>query len=526
LKSITHPASVAFGLANLYLLDLTGPIISPGHDLVYHLVGSASSVIVPVILYVLALWVVLTCFLLFTRRPGPWRVILLSGLLLAIPPTLLRLYTDFSGARTPSWPTGLVSLSCLFAFVVISLLWKRSIHTVDAIEPLVETMVGFLAVIGLVVFVQLLWNGWQARHLNRSAALHQARLAPASPPHRVIWLILDELSYEQVYERRFPGLDLPAFDQLAAQSTVFTHAIPTGEHTSYIVPTLFTGTPANAVSISASGFLLGLKDPASGRWTSFDQHQTVFQDALNAGYSTGITGWYNPYCRILPAVLDHCFWTYSEATPANLSPNRSIAAGLVRPFRSLRRGVQRLFGYGVAAPTAEVRDLRQHSADYNALLAAGDDYLHDPSIDFLFLHMPMPHPYGFYDRKTRSIATHHTSYIDNLALADAYLAHLRQILEQQHQWDGTTLVVMGDHSWRTSLLWASSEGWTAEDNAASRGGRFDDRPAVIVKLPNQQTPARIDQPWNAVETRAMMDVLLERRVRSPEDLQAWVLRKR
>jgi Sulfatase len=460
------------------------------------------------------------------QRAGPWRVIIWSGLLLAIPPTLLHEYTDFAGARTPSWLTGLVSFSCLLAFVVISLLWKRSIRTVDAIEPLVETMLGFLAITGLFVFVQLLWNGWQARHLNRPTALHQARLAPTSPPHRVIWLVLDELSYEQVYERRFPGLDLPAFDQLAAQSTVFTHAIPTGEHTSYIIPTLFTGTPANAVSVSASGFLLGLKDPSSGRWTSFDQHQTVFQDALNAGYSTSVAGWYNPYCRILPAVLDHCFWAYREATPANLSPNRSIATGLVRPLRSLERSVQHAFGYGIGTPTAEMRDIRQHSADYSTLLIAGDADLRNPSIDFLFLHMPVPHPYGFYDRRTKSVATHHTSYIDNLALADVYLAHIRQILEQQHEWDDTTLVVMGDHSWRTSLLWASTDGWTAEDEAASRGGQFDDRPAVIVKLPNQQAAARIDQPWNAVETRAMMDALLERKLNTPADLEAWVLRKR
>ena len=45
---------------------------------------------------------------------------------------------------------------------------------------------------------------------------------------RVIWILFDELSYQQVYERRLPGLQLPAFDALAAQATVFTHAVPAG----------------------------------------------------------------------------------------------------------------------------------------------------------------------------------------------------------------------------------------------------------------------------------------------------------
>jgi hypothetical protein len=63
-RPFTHPATVAFGLANLYLLDLTGPLIATDHDLVYHLIGSASSVILPIIVYVVALSLssLLLCF--------------------------------------------------------------------------------------------------------------------------------------------------------------------------------------------------------------------------------------------------------------------------------------------------------------------------------------------------------------------------------------------------------------------------------------------------------------------------------
>ena len=135
--------------------------------------------------------------------------------------------------------------------------------------------------------------------------------------------------------------------------------------------------------------------------------------------------------------------------------------------------------------------------------------------------MPIPHPYGFYDRGRKTFATKHTSYIDNLALADVYLAHVRQVLEQQGEWDYATVVVMGDHSWRTSLIWTDSMTWTDEDQAASRGGEFDDRPAYVVKLPNQQTAARIDEPFSAIHTRALLDVLLRDGLRSSDDLKIW-----
>ena len=156
------------------------------------------------------------------------------------------------------------------------------------------------------------------------------------------------------------------------------------------------------------------------------------------------------------------------------------------------------------------------------LRVAGDAFLANPSIDFLFLHMPIPHPYGFYDRSKKKFSTKHTSYVDNLALADRYLAHIRTLLEQKNQWDSSTVIVMGDHSWRTSQIWKDSMTWTGEDETASQGGVFDPRPGYIVKLPHQQTPARIDGAFSAVSTRALLDALMHNKLQTPSDLQMWV----
>jgi hypothetical protein len=527
LRTLTHPVLVAFGLANLYLLTLTGPLISTDHDLVYHLIGSASPIIIPIIVYVVALSLLLTALLLLARRPGAFRVILWSALLLAVPSVFLHTLANFSGRELPDWLSGLVALVALCTLLLISLRWKKFLPTFEKIQPAAAAILGLFSFSGLLIFAQLLWCVSQTRNLNPAPSLHRAGATASVAPHqRIIWLILDELSYQQLYERRFQGLALPAFDRLASQSTVFTHARPTGEYTRYILPTLFTGLPANEIKVSARGQLVSLRDPDTGKWTPFHQHQTVFQDALDAGYTTAIAGWYNPYCRIMPEVLDRCFWTYRESTPANLSPNRSLATDLLRPLHYLFLDAKHLMGHGPGAPSDETRDIRQHLTDYRKLLAAGDSYLSDPSVNFLFLHMPIPHPYGFYDRQRKAFSTRHTSYIDNLALADIYLAHIRQLLEQQHQWDSTTLVIMGDHSWRTQLIWEDSATWTDEDAAASHNGEFDDRPAYIVKLPGQNAPAHIDQPFSAVHTRALFDALLQNRLQTPADLQTWAAQQK
>jgi hypothetical protein len=519
LRALTHPATVAFGLANLYLLDLTGPLIALDHDLVYHLIGSASPIVIPIIIYLVVLFLLLAALFMLARQPGPLRVIVWSAFLLAIPSILLHTFANFTNADIPDWLTYIVALGALFLLLVIALRWRQFLPTFEKIQAAAATILGVFAFSGLVIFGQLIWCVSQTRNLNPSPALHHSRATTTHP--RIIWLLLDELSYQQLYERRFPGLELPAFDQLAAQSTVFTHASPIGAYTRFVLPSLFTGLPSDEIRVSAGGLLLALHNPATGKWDPFLPHQTVFQDALDAGYTTGIAGWYNPYCRIMPQVLDQCFWTYRESTPANLSPNRSLVSDLVRPLHYLLLDIKHLFGRGPGSPTDELRNLRQHTTDYRRLLAAGDADLADPSIDFLFLHMPIPHPSGIYDRRQRAFSTRDTSYIDNLALSDVYLAHIRQLLEQQHQWDSTTLIVMGDHSWRTSFVWSTSVFWTEEDAAASHNGEFDDRPAYIVKLPDQQTPGRIDQPFNLLRTRALLDALLQNRLRTPADLQRW-----
>jgi arylsulfatase A-like enzyme len=134
-------------------------------------------------------------------------------------------------------------------------------------------------------------------------------------------------------------------------------------------------------------------------------------------------------------------------------------------------------------------------------------------------------PYGFYDRKTNEFTETHTSYIDNLALTDLYLAHIRRLLERRGQWDSSTIVVMGDHGWRTKLIWKSSSGWTDEDEAANADGQ-DERPALMVKLPNQHDGARYDGRFEAIRTRGLLDAVMRGQVRTPEELHGWAERQK
>lgn len=526
-KSLIRPIAVGFGLANLYLLILTGPLISGSHALIYQLTGAASVIFIPVIVYLLVLSAALAVLLAIAeRRSGRFRDLIWAGALLLLPSTLLTAFASFFEFDVPHWLRFVVWFLSLACFVTIAVFRRRLQRGLEVMREFSATILGVFALCGIGILAELLWFGWQARDLNPPFVSHRAQAAAGAPRQRIIWVVLDELSYEQVYGQRFPGLELPAFDQLASESVIFTHVRPAGNFTRQVLPSLMTGDGVDDIRVSAAGDLEALHDPSTGKWQKFDQHKTVFQDALDDGYSTGIAGWYNPYCRILPAVLDRCYWTYGEDTPARLSPDASAESNLWEPFHLLASELAHRFSGRPGPPTEEQLDIKMHSSDYSLLLAAGDAFVKDPSINFLLLHMPVPHPLGFYDRKHQRIAQKHTSYIDNLALADRYLGHLRALLEREGQWDSTTIVVMGDHSWRTKLIWERSAGWSAEDWAASHGGQFDDRPAYIVKLPNEHAGIHIDAPFAAVHTKAMFDAMIEGRLKKPAELEAWVASRR
>lgn len=527
MKWLLHPAASALGVATLCLLAIMGPLLSPSHTTLYHTSGPVLMLYWAVLLDLFAVWALITIMLLFARRPGRRQAMLWSAIVMALPWILLKNIWMLAEVRLPHWVSVSLFILLFAIFVTLAVRWKPAfIPGFQRVLRPLRVIFGFVALNGLVIICQLLWFAWQARALNSPVALYhpQSNSMHRAADGRVIWIILDELSYRQVYEQRFPGMNLPTFDAIAHQSTVFTHVVPAGEYTEEVVPSLITGLPVDRIRASSSGQLF-LHNPIAGAWQPFDQHQTVFEDALHAGYSTAAAGWYNPYCRILPQVLDRCFWTFTLPYPGEILASQSPAKNIKR---QLLRRIEAVAVWPPAlrlVPQPDTLEPNRHIEDFREIRAAGDSILSDRDANFVFLHLPVPHPNGIYNRRskilTASSKSYQDSYIDNLALADRYLAHIRELLQKQGEWDSSTIVIMGDHSWRTSFIWSKSRDWTPEDEAASHGAQFDDRPAYIVKLPQQQQASRIDAPFKAIRTRALLDALIADQLHTADDLDRW-----
>ena len=526
MKLLSQPAVAALGLAGIYGLVLTAPLGSPRHDWVYHNSDAPGPAFAAALVNVAIIWFGLTLLLTAVRRQ-PWTQRLVwAAIILTLPCLLVE-----EGGRLNLWSpanhaaAALLGIACAawLGIALGSILRPALIQPpLDRAQRAASGVFSFAAISTLFTLAQMVWCFAEARDSNQSPLLRQRSQAEgqaaATQSARVIWIVLDELSYEQVYERRFPHLQLPAFDRIASQSTVFTHVIPTAISTGLALPSLLTGVPVDELRVTAAGNLVAIHDAEADDWQTFRRQDTIFQAALDAGYSSGIAGWFNPYCRILPGVLDHCYWTFHTTTDPGLLSDVSTGARILAPWAYVyQAAISKLRG----SPHQRGEAVR-HLSDYRDLVDAGDQLLNDSSCNFVLLHLPIPHPGGIYNRRTGALTTGPgSSYIDNLALADRYLDHVYQLLAGKEEWDSTTIVLMGDHSWRTQMTWMHNPLWTPEDQAASRGGQYDERPVYLVKLPYQETPARIDEPFHALATRALLQQLLRHTIQSPAQLHAF-----
>jgi hypothetical protein len=508
LKGLEHPVVTSFGASTIIVLTLLAQLVSPLHHSLYHFYGPPSALIVPVLLNFAGVWLVLALFLVGGIRFRWLGVCLWCILALFLPWMLMQDWFSLTHGSMYR-PANTVFLALLFAAAAILLaLRSRAFTLLRHCRQVATVMLGFAALNGATILAQILWSGWQSRQLDTPRPLHQPAIAAANH-NRILWIVLDELSYRQIYEHRYSGLKLPAFDKLAAVSTVFTHTMPAGYFTDIVLPSLMTGQRFDSVGVPAAGLPLRLRKTSTREWQPFDPHQTVFQDALNAGYGTAVAGWWNPYCRILSEVLDQCFWTSHSELRGGMYSGQSLVRNTENPLLNVLEMM--------TLHRHTLNSIYFHRLDYQELLVAGDKLLEDRSATFVLLHMPIPHGPGIYDRRTASFATSNSTYLDNLALCDRYLAHVRKELEQNGTWDSTTLVLMGDHSWRIPR----GADLAPEERAASDGGQFDDRPAYVVRLAYQNSPARINTRFAALRTRDLFDNLLTARIRTPLQLASW-----
>ena len=340
---------------------------------------------------------------------------------------------------------------------------------------------------------------------------------PGASHRRIVWILFDELSYNQTFDHPAVDVKLPNFDQMRARSFSFSKVIPAGYHTNNIIPSLLLGRRIAQIHSSIGGDL-SYKEENQDRWVAFDANETVFAVAQQEGWSTGVDGWFNPYCHVLAAVLNACSWEPLDDPivadeVVGVSEKNSIWSNAVRPIlpRSLRASLE---------DPARESEL-DHIQEYDGIMSHTQALIDDERIRFVFLHLPIPHPPSIFDRQ-RHLVRPGGSYLDNLVLADDTLGVLMREIDATSAASETTVIVSSDHSWRTAI-WRKKEGWSAEDDRTS-GGQFDDRPVLMIHFPGQAFKEDVTAAVPELLEHDIVTDMLRGEIRDGEDFDAYLAR--
>ncbi len=487
------------GLASMMLVMSYGDLLGGGYDVRMHVPFALNGIVWAQLTDVVLLGLLLFAVIgpLSRTRLYPWVRLVLA---IAAPPYLILLTrSQISLAVTKS--VVLVIAIVWAAFVL--LLWIRFKAAYRKLMRAGEFVGAIFAVFCVCSILQLLWVlRWKPGPHQQTAAWAVTAQPPREHP-RLVWIVFDELSYDQLYEDRAAGLALPNFDALRSESTVFSDVQPIGEQTVKILPSLLSGRVIDRYQFTFDNRLL-VHDRGTRGYTQLTGSATVFADAQKSGWRTAAVGWYNPYCTIYAGTIDDCYWMNLDRTDGPMAQDASFLDNVWSTLKHSGeqiawppRANEDICTFGVRQRTKTYVDLQQHAAQV----------LKSDQADFVFLHLPVPHSPAIWNRARGGFAEHcGRSYLDGLALADRELGSVMTTLKSSPRWKDTTVIVEGDHSWRL-WLWNDQPGWTAEDAEASRDG-FDERPAVIVHHAGQTQAEENASPWSLINVHDVVEQVL------------------
>ena len=387
-------------------------------------------------------------------------------------------------------PNAIVLALCLFWIALIAIFVFRMPSFAARLARLGSAVLSGFAIFALVIVFQLIHASlWRPGPQAYSATIPAQ---PATRP-RLVWILFDELAYKPTFESRDPSLSLPNFDRLRGESTLYSDMTPIAYRTTRAVPSLMLGqTVTDVVYTSDNRYLVQIGD--SSHWIPFDVNASLFGMAKQQGLTTSIVGWYVAYCPIFTSVATQCYWSNDDAQDRGpTSLHASFAENVWFPLRILveqflapAKAWADVADWNAQGHIASVKDVSGHAL---AVLATSQ-------ADIIYLHIPAPHPPEFWNRRTGSFASG-GSYLDSLDYSDRLLGQMLDLLQSQPRWQATTLIVQGDHSWRTQM-WRPLPGWSAEDERISHGGEWDQRPVVMIHAPGQLSSQTVSAPTSVM----------------------------
>ncbi len=389
--------------------------------------------------------------------------------------------------------------------------------------------------VALILFPFAAWRigqtGWQLIHRPRiGVELKAPRVSSArrQPKPLVLWLIFDEMDYDAAFGEAADPSRVPNLNLLRQSVFQVERMVESAPDTIAAIPSYTIGHVVTGVRWDGPDDLM-LKLNGRNECVAWTSQRTLFDEAADAGRRTAIIGYLHPYCHLFGDRAAKC-----EALP-HLGPGDFmkwwrtlqdepmyraclLQAGRILPVPgSVRRFDGAWFKWW--EPAVLGQEERVTAENISRMRASLLDILADRSLDFVFAHLPLPHPPNLYAFPGSNVPIRNPGYAGNLQAADHLFGEIRQALAASGRWDETAVVVTSDHSvrsfWKETLLLSPSLLRAIED-------REEPTIPLFVKLPHQSRPLTYSEPFNSVLIHGIIQALLHGGMEQPEAVAEYI----
>lgn len=453
----------------------------------------------PVLIALFALAVVFWIVVTIAPRFSRW----LALVALLVPLNLFRigsLHLDRQGVTRALSRTGAIAI---FAFVLIALIVFAAAAAIRWSSYVLRLPAAVALLLAPLLPIQLLYNFWRFEHLPAPSAYADQPSAPlvavkanaqgnvnssVNAP-RVVWLLFDELDQSLVFDHRPASVQLPEFDRLRRESVYADHAEAPGLYTMEAIPGMLTGEYVERARAFGPGDLLLRRGNRETRWSTA---RNIFDDLRDEGVNSAVLGAELPYCRAIGHSLASCNWFPSATVEIALNRptilDRAWYLLRTRPFAFPWLSSTRYFRAPLFDEETRRRSRAAEAGSFELMRHRASELAVDTRFQLVFMHFPVPHLLGIYDRRAHDHAGDYStsdssSYLDNLALADRTLGDVRRALEHAGLWDETTLLVTSDHPLRDWII--EDAGWWNDRETASLAATPRRYVPFLLKLPHQ-----------------------------------------
>lgn len=374
----------------------------------------------------------------------------------------------------------------------------------------IRTVLSRLSLIGALACMSVLGYEVATAAFSSPQPIASQFLKTEADARAIVVLLFDELDEELAFRLRPEGIALPNIAKFDSEALHATHVSPIADMTTKAIPSILTGRVVERAE-PRSRERLDVYGAGETNATALDAGDTIFAKLKGWGLNSAVLGWHHPYCSLFASEISAC------ETHPNLDATDSSRLAfyygqkgltLFAPFTiPANRGIREQY-HAVAQ-----EQNRQRKEGLRTLTS----WIADRRLDFIWAHVPYPHPPGMVSVSGRA---GEANYFDNLALVDETVGTVVAELKRNGRWADSIVVVTSDHGLRRGI-WQDRPVWTGEEDRLVKKREHQSVP-LIVHLPRQSEHVPFAKPINAL---LLHDAILEwsqGRLTEPEALTAWL----